>query len=112
MSNKYTPGSAGPDQDNNRDDYFNRYDERMTSPVHSGAAGRGTPGAHRPIQLEDRGYYGGNQSPLEIPMGPAPMQGGLGRVGTPSDRLQGQPTVRTYIWDGGSIQLIICDSTR
>jgi hypothetical protein len=62
----------------------------MASPL--GGTGRGTPGSHRPIQLEDRPYYGQDHSPLEIPMGPG--AGGLGRVGTPSDRLQGQPTVR------------------
>lgn len=85
MSNKNITGSTGADRDNS-DDYMNRYDERMASPQ-----GAGTPGAHRPIQLEDRAYYGGNQSPLEIPMGPGPA-GGMGRVGTPSDRLQAQPT--------------------
>jgi chitin synthase len=57
----------------------------MASPI----GGRGAPGSQRPIHLEDRPYYGGDHSPLEIPMGPGP---GLGRVGTPSDRLQGQPT--------------------
>jgi len=39
-------------------------------------------------QLEDGPYTGGRQPQynLEIPMGP-------GRLGTPSDRLQAQPTV-------------------
>jgi hypothetical protein len=87
-------GSAGGDKDS--DDYFSRYEERMASPQ-----GHGTPGSHRPIQLEDRGYYGGSNSPLEIPMGPSPA-GGLGRVGTPSDRLQGQPTVCSAMRKGSN----------
>ncbi|KAE9963333.1 hypothetical protein BLS_009392 [Venturia inaequalis] len=58
----------------------------------SGRGGR-APGAYRTegVQLEDRPYHGGGHSPLEIPMGPGQGHPGLG-PGTPSDRLQGQPT--------------------
>lgn len=47
------------------------------------AGGQPTPPA---IPLQDRAYHPAGGAPLEIPMGPS--------AGTPSDRMQMQPTVR------------------
>lgn len=85
-----SPHAGSPNED---DEYYNSnpYQQSMNS---SGRGGR-APGAYRTegVQLEDRPYHGGGHSPLEIPMGPGQGHPGLG-PGTPSDRLQGQPTVR------------------